>query len=76
MQASLIWHALSFRDGKYDVLDVDPELEYLDTNFEKQSSGKAGFYEGPTLLNQAGTYFPSDSQALDELKARLERLLP
>ena len=55
------------------MLAVDPELAAQDL----QQHGRIPLpYEGPTLLNQAGAYFPSDNQELDELKARLERLLP
>ena len=57
------------------MLAVDPELAAQDL----QQHGRMPLqqpYEGPTLLNQAGAYFPSDNQELDELKARLERLLP
>lgn len=56
-------------------MDVDPEPGMAGAG----AGGNAAdlhSYGGPTLMNQAGAYFPTDSQQLEELKARLERLLP
>jgi hypothetical protein len=62
--------SLRLREGHFHVLNSDPEPATL------KNLRPALPYSGPTLMNQAGAYFPSDYQSLEELKARLERLLP
>ena len=64
----------SCREGIYNVLPEDPNPETL--SGEDGSATPQFPYNGPTLMNQAGAYFPTDVQGLEELKARLEKLLP
>lgn len=69
---------LCCREGIFNVLPEDPSLQGKDGKQDSQQDAKVPVtpYNGPTLMNQAGAYFPTDIQGLEELKARLEKLLP
>lgn len=67
--------SLRLREGIFNVLPEDPTPEDLATKMDGNSAMHPA-YNGPTLLNQAGAYFPTDIQGLEELKAKLEKLLP
>ena len=66
------------REGIFNVLPEDPSLREKEGKASPEHSAKLPCtpYNGPTLMNQAGAYFPTDIQGLEELKARLEKLLP
>ena len=62
--------ALLYREGQWSVLDHDP-VRLLGNQPRYEPA-----FEGPRLHNNAGTYLPADSAELEEMKARLELLLP
>ena len=66
---------MSCRGGYYNVLDEEPVPSQNDGQSHAERASKPAF-QAPTLMNQAGAYFPADLHELEEIKARLERLLP
>lgn len=65
-----------YRGGFYDVLSEEPNPEILGKSPENEEEDAAEpQFQGPTLMNQAGTYFPADTQELEDVRARLEKLL-
>lgn len=67
------------REGIFNVLPEDPNLQnHEDKRDTVYDANKISVppYSGPTLMNQAGAYFPTDVKGLEELKAKLEKLLP
>ena len=66
---------MACRGGYYNVLDEEPVPSQNDRQSHAERATKQPF-QAPTLMNQAGAYFPADLYELEEIKARLERLLP
>ena len=63
------------RGGIYDVLPEEPNRLSPGGSLHEDALPQPAF-EGPTLMNQAGAYSPADTQELEDVRARLERLLP
>jgi len=63
------------RGGYYNVLAEEPVPSQNDEQSHSERALQQPF-QAPTLMNQAGAYFPADVHELEEIKARLERLLP
>lgn len=67
--------SIRLRGGYYNVLPEEPVPSQNDGQSPSERASEQAF-QAPTLMNQAGAYFPADQHELDEVKARLERLLP
>jgi hypothetical protein len=66
------------RGGYYNVLAEEPVPSQNGKNDGQSHAERPAQqpFQAPTLMNQAGAYFPADMHELEEIKARLERLLP
>ena len=64
------------RGGIYDVLPEEPHCLSPGSAVQLEDNFSQPAYQGPTLLNQAGAYSPADTQELEDVRARLEKLLP
>jgi hypothetical protein len=67
--------SIRLRGGYYNVLAEEPVPSQNDEQSHSERALQQPF-QAPTLMNQAGAYFPADVHELEEIKARLERLLP
>jgi hypothetical protein len=67
--------SLRLRGGHYDVLSEEPEPSQGGAQSHVDKAQEQPF-QAPTLMNSAGAYFQVDGYELEEIKARLERLLP